>query len=122
MNTTGDFLADLQALTLGKFNLSISVIRNSLRTVIATVLQPTYLAIESRTLFEGNKSRLKRCNPTRKVVLQPSFFQLVFRGVNSVNIEHLSSESARMHPVLFLIVSCCVPCAFHVRKRHTPMQ
>ena len=78
------FLADLQARTLGKFNLSISVIRNSLRTVIATVLQPTYLAIQSRTLFEGNKSRLKRCNPTRKVVFTTIFFQLVFRGVNSV--------------------------------------
>ena len=93
--TTGDFSADLQALTPVKFDLSISVMRNSRRTVIAMVLQPTSLAIESRALLEGNKSHLKRCNPTGKVVLQPSFFQLVFRGVNSVNIEHLSSESAR---------------------------
>ena len=65
--TTGDFSADLQALTPVKFDLSISVMRNSRRTVIAMVLQPTYLAIQSRTLLEGNKSRLKRCNPTGKV-------------------------------------------------------
>ena len=120
--TTGDFSADLQALAPVKFDLSISLIRNSRRTVIATVLQPTYLAIDIMTLLGGNKSRLKRCNPTRKVVFTTIFFQLVFRGVNSVNIEHLSSESARILPVLFFIVSRCAPCAFHVRKRHTPMQ
>ena len=63
---------------------------------------------------------MKRCNPPRRVVLRPSFFQPIYRGVN---IEHLSSESARMLPVFFLLVSCCVPCTFHVRRmRHTQMQ
>ena len=79
--TTGDFSADLQALTPVKFDLSISVIRNALRTVIATVLlQPTYLAIDSMTLLGGNKSRLKRCNPTRKVVFTTIFFSVSFQG------------------------------------------
>jgi len=48
---------------------------------------------------------VKRCNPPRRVVLQTSFFQPIYRGVN---IEHLSSESARMLPsVLSLGLMLC---------------
>ena len=121
--TTGDFSADLQALAPVKFDLSISLIRNSRRTVIATVLQPTYLAIQSMTLLEGNKSRLKRCNPTGKVVLQcftSIFFSVSFQGCKQC--KHWTFEfwiSKNASSAIFYCLMLCALCLSCEEEAHT---